>query len=309
MASRWRRASGPRAECARIRPAGGHEKVHGQRRRSTKAAWPRGTERRCSFQVFTEKPALAWCQRRTRGGGGGGLDPEEALAALDVADGLQVETLRQRADAAEPVQHRHRCAGPRLGGEIVNYRGHNGKRPEGDRILVLEDTDDDGKADKQTVFYQGTDINSPHGISVLGQPRHRLRRRQGLQPDRRQRRPQSRQGSDVHAASAARSTTTAFTPFISAPTASSISTSATPAHRLKDKDGKPIVDKAGNEVQQQPQALSGRHGLPLQSRRQRMSKRWLELPQQLGSDRRFASAPSGRATTTTTATRACASTT
>ena len=54
--------------------------------------------------------------------------------------------------------------------EIVNYRSHDGKRPEGDRILILEDTDHNGQADKTTVFYQGSDIDSPHGICVLGTP-------------------------------------------------------------------------------------------------------------------------------------------
>ena len=31
--------------------------------------------------------------------------------------------------------------------EIVNYRRHNGKRAEGDRILILEDTNGDGVAE------------------------------------------------------------------------------------------------------------------------------------------------------------------
>ena len=52
--------------------------------------------------------------------------------------------------------------------EIVNYRRHRGKRPEGDRILILEDEDGDGCADKRKVFYQGSDIDSPHGVCVLG---------------------------------------------------------------------------------------------------------------------------------------------
>ena len=52
--------------------------------------------------------------------------------------------------------------------EIVNYRGHKGKRPEGDRILILEDTNGDGQVDTEKVFYQGTDIDSPHGVCVLG---------------------------------------------------------------------------------------------------------------------------------------------
>jgi len=53
--------------------------------------------------------------------------------------------------------------------EVVNYRGKKETRPEGDRILVLEDTDGDGKADKQTVFYQGRDIDSALGICVIGE--------------------------------------------------------------------------------------------------------------------------------------------
>ena len=52
--------------------------------------------------------------------------------------------------------------------EVVNYRHRNGERPEGDRILILEDTDGDGRADKSTVFYQGRDIDSAMGICVLG---------------------------------------------------------------------------------------------------------------------------------------------
>ncbi|HYG18205.1 MAG TPA: PVC-type heme-binding CxxCH protein, partial [Ohtaekwangia sp.] len=39
---------------------------------------------------------------------------------------------------------------------------------KGDRIVVLEDTDRDGKADRRTVFYQGTDVNTPLGIFAAG---------------------------------------------------------------------------------------------------------------------------------------------
>jgi putative membrane-bound dehydrogenase-like protein len=56
--------------------------------------------------------------------------------------------------------------------EGYNYRNQlNPKNPynkKGDRILIMEDTDQDGKADKTTVFYQGEDINAALGISVLG---------------------------------------------------------------------------------------------------------------------------------------------
>jgi putative membrane-bound dehydrogenase-like protein len=121
------------------------------------------------FQVFTQRPILV---TGSAGGGAGAgsasRDPADAVSGLDVAEGLEAQLF-----AAEPqvlnltnldIDHRGRvwvC-------EVVNYRGHNGKRPEGDRILILEDTDHDGKADTTKVFYQGRDIDSAMGISVLG---------------------------------------------------------------------------------------------------------------------------------------------
>jgi putative membrane-bound dehydrogenase-like protein len=56
--------------------------------------------------------------------------------------------------------------------EALNYRNtHNPENPErkeGDRILILEDTDGDAKADKSTVFYQGSDVNAALGIWAVG---------------------------------------------------------------------------------------------------------------------------------------------
>jgi putative membrane-bound dehydrogenase-like protein len=51
--------------------------------------------------------------------------------------------------------------------EGVNYRGHAKRRPEGDRVIILEDTNGDGKADKTTVFLQDTNLVAPLGIAVL----------------------------------------------------------------------------------------------------------------------------------------------
>ena len=62
-------------------------------------------------------------------------------------------------------------------GRIWVVEGHNYRnsikpghpvRPEGDRIVILEDTDADGRADAQKVFYQGRDIDAAMGIAVLG---------------------------------------------------------------------------------------------------------------------------------------------
>ena len=51
--------------------------------------------------------------------------------------------------------------------EGVNYRGKKGRRPEGDRIVILEDTVGAGKADKVTVFTQDTNLESPLGVAHI----------------------------------------------------------------------------------------------------------------------------------------------
>jgi len=56
--------------------------------------------------------------------------------------------------------------------EAYNYRmdlnPRNPTKAEGDRILILEDTNGDGVADESKVFYQGNDINAALGIAVFG---------------------------------------------------------------------------------------------------------------------------------------------
>ena len=58
--------------------------------------------------------------------------------------------------------------------EAVNYRKFNNKpgdrldHPDGERIMILQDTDGDGKADNSKVFVQDPDIISPLGIAVVG---------------------------------------------------------------------------------------------------------------------------------------------
>ncbi len=54
--------------------------------------------------------------------------------------------------------------------EAYNYRPQISAvktKFEGDRIMILEDTNGDGKADVSKVFYQGPEINAPLGICVL----------------------------------------------------------------------------------------------------------------------------------------------
>src|SRR5436190_6771029 len=95
-------------------------------------------------------------------------DPANAVANLDVHPELRATLFASEPKITNPtnldIDHRGRvwiC-------DVVNYRGNNGKRPAGDRILILEDTDGDGVADKVTTFYQSRDIDSAMGICVLG---------------------------------------------------------------------------------------------------------------------------------------------
>jgi putative membrane-bound dehydrogenase-like protein len=58
--------------------------------------------------------------------------------------------------------------------EAVNYRNYNNDSSrfyhhnQGDRVMILQDTDGDGKADKSKVFVQDKDLISPLGIAVIG---------------------------------------------------------------------------------------------------------------------------------------------
>jgi putative membrane-bound dehydrogenase-like protein len=95
-------------------------------------------------------------------------DPVNAVANLDVHPELQATLFASEPKITNPtnldIDHRGRvwiC-------DVKNYRGNNGKRPEGDRILILEDTDGDGVADTVKTFYQGRDVDSAMGICVLG---------------------------------------------------------------------------------------------------------------------------------------------
>lgn len=117
-----------------------------------------------SFMVFTSKPAQKYLSPSAIGG----REPADALAALQVADGLAATTWASEPLFSNPtnidIDHKGRvwvCEG-------VNYRRWYNNKMEGDRIVVLEDKDLDGIAETSTVFYQGGDVNAALGICVLG---------------------------------------------------------------------------------------------------------------------------------------------
>ena len=51
--------------------------------------------------------------------------------------------------------------------EGVRYRRHHDRQPEGDRIVVLQDKDGDGKADSTHTFVQEPGLVAPLGVSVI----------------------------------------------------------------------------------------------------------------------------------------------
>ena len=51
--------------------------------------------------------------------------------------------------------------------EGVRYRSHHARQPEGDKIVVLQDNDGDGKADSSHTFVQEPALIAPLGVSVI----------------------------------------------------------------------------------------------------------------------------------------------
>lgn len=95
-------------------------------------------------------------------------DPANALAGIDIAPGLQATLSVSEPTVTNLTNLDIDDRGRVWVCDVMNYRGNNGSRPEGDRILILEDTTGDGVMDKVKTFYQGTDIDSAMGICVLG---------------------------------------------------------------------------------------------------------------------------------------------
>lgn len=94
--------------------------------------------------------------------------PAEAVKTLQVAPGLEASLFAWEPMIMKPADIDVDSRGRVWVCEGVNYRKWSKLRPEGDRIVILEDTRGTGHADKSTVFYQGTDVNCALGICVLG---------------------------------------------------------------------------------------------------------------------------------------------
>ncbi|MBP6055101.1 MAG: c-type cytochrome [Cytophagaceae bacterium] len=97
-------------------------------------------------------------------------EASNALAGLQIDPELEITTFATEPMLKNPTNMDIDSKGRVWITEAFNYRpaiAGNPTNPAGDRIIILEDTNGDGKADNQKVFYQSPELNAPLGIAVL----------------------------------------------------------------------------------------------------------------------------------------------
>ena len=98
----------------------------------------------------------------------GPLCPEKSVQRLEPAPGLEISLFAHEPMVVNPTNIDIDARGRVWVTEGVNYRRFQDLKPAGDRIVILEDTDGNGRADRDTVFYQDASINAALGLAVLG---------------------------------------------------------------------------------------------------------------------------------------------
>jgi putative membrane-bound dehydrogenase-like protein len=94
------------------------------------------------------------------------LTPEESLRRMKVAEGFEVKLFAAEPDVVNPIAFTIDERGRVWAVESFEYpkRTAKGQKPR-DRIVILEDTDGDGKVDKRTVFAEGKDFPVPFDMA------------------------------------------------------------------------------------------------------------------------------------------------
>ncbi|MGB0582205.1 MAG: PVC-type heme-binding CxxCH protein, partial [Limisphaerales bacterium] len=120
------------------------------------------------FLIYTTKPA-ALPQPKSAFFDPDSLTPQRVPADnFDVPEDLEVTVWATSPMLFNPTNMDTDEHGRIWVTEGVNYRRHKGRRKEGDRVVVLQDTDRDGKADKSHTFVQDPELIAPLGIAVFG---------------------------------------------------------------------------------------------------------------------------------------------
>jgi len=94
-------------------------------------------------------------------------DPEESRRTFKLPEGYEVNLFASEVefpDLKKPVQMAFDARGRLFVTTMPSYPMYLPGRPVDDKILVLEDTDGDGRADKQTVFADG--LHVPTGLEL-----------------------------------------------------------------------------------------------------------------------------------------------
>ncbi|RYD33979.1 MAG: hypothetical protein EOP87_10040, partial [Verrucomicrobiaceae bacterium] len=112
-----------------------------------------------TFRVFTEKPPGEGELAET-------LVPENLFSTPDSS--LEVTVWATTPMLRNPTNIDFDAEGRMYVVEGVNYRHASGARPEGDRVVILSDTNADGMADTTEIFTQDKNLESPLGVSVIG---------------------------------------------------------------------------------------------------------------------------------------------
>ena len=115
------------------------------------------------FLVFTQKPDPEKVAVVANEDGPTLVPPE----LFTVPEGFEVTVWATSPMLFNPTNIDFDEKGRMFVAEGVNYRGKGGRRKEGDRIVVLEDTTGAGKADKSTVFVQEVNLASPLGVAAI----------------------------------------------------------------------------------------------------------------------------------------------
>ncbi|MDP9323876.1 MAG: GDSL-type esterase/lipase family protein, partial [Acidobacteriota bacterium] len=131
-----------------------------------RGADPKGTDLKV---LDSDTPPFINAQTNEPGKGPSGehifIPGDEAITKMTIGKGLKVELFASEKEFPElvkPVQMAFDTRGRLWVACWKNYPHWQPKTPMDDKLLILEDTDGDGKADKRTVF--AGDLNNPTGF-------------------------------------------------------------------------------------------------------------------------------------------------
>lgn len=187
-----------------------------------------------------------------------------ALKGLQIDPELEITTFATEPMLKNPTNMDIDSKGRVWITEAFNYRpaiAGNPVNPAGDRIIILEDTNGDGKADNEKVFYQSPELNAPLGIAVLdsmvivAQSPYIWKFFDDNHDDKADRKEIMFQGiggeQHDHGAHA----------FTFGPDGKLYFNLGNEGKQLLDAKGKPVLDQDGDEIG--PKKIQARHGLPL----------------------------------------------